>query len=57
MSSRECRIGLRSEVMAERKRKSFVALGPGGEFEQSWMTWRGFLDCNQVLHLIDAEEK
>lgn len=43
--------------MAERKRKSFVALGPGGEFEQNWMTWRGFLDCNQVLHLIDAEEK
>lgn len=57
MSSKECRIGLRSEVMAERKRQWFVALGPGGEFEQNWMTWRGFLECNKALHLINAEEK
>lgn len=56
MSSKEYRIDLRS-VMAERKRQSFVALGPGGEFEQNWRTWRGFLECNKALHLINAEEK
>lgn len=45
------------ELMAKRKRKSFVALGSGEEFEQNWMIWRAFLECSRVLSLMNAEEK
>lgn len=44
------------EVVAKRKRKSFVALG-SGEFEQNWMIWRAFFECSKVLSLMNAEEK
>lgn len=34
-----------------------MALEPGGESEQKWMIWRGFLECNKVLFLMHAGEK
>lgn len=35
--------------MADRKRKSLVALRLVGEFEQNWMVWWEFLECRRFL--------
>lgn len=51
MSSKEYSLLTSQPEVTERKRKSFVALGSAGEFEQNGMIWKVFLELSKVLSL------